>query len=417
MRKRSGNSKVRLVPKLSSYHSELQKRVAIIGVSLVIILVLVGLGLYVKPEQFVGKVGELNINNIGLIQALSGSGYNNPSARIGAAEGSEEGGTDSGDLLTTRVSTDKWDGEWSLDFRTGYCPGENFCVANTAPPQITAPRYCYAPGSIINNNGYYCAQTFGGQDNVWVVCNTNTPQYTLTEDSTFICDETNEWTQCTDEGDVRGNFRCDATGHWRECGDGTGYLCAGRETPLECKEDTKYQPMPELRDDGSAILTPNKYYCSYTPTGATHYKWIACTDDTKGEGVDNADNDERYGDNYVCDGTQWRSIISQCTACAGDRPGECIGSSAIHLGTGVTLDNYYSYSTTTANNQVARRIGCVSEDSSECFYTTEFAVDEKLQTASPSTDPKEICSATNNQWLRCSGGGTPISSENSRWIC
>lgn len=55
MRKRSGSSKVRLVPRLSSYHSELQKRVAIIGVSLVIILVLVGVGLYVSPGKFVGK--------------------------------------------------------------------------------------------------------------------------------------------------------------------------------------------------------------------------------------------------------------------------------------------------------------------------------------------------------------------------
>ncbi len=55
MIKRSGKSKVRLVPQLSSYHSELQKRVAIIGVSLVIILVLVGIGLYVAPGEFVGK--------------------------------------------------------------------------------------------------------------------------------------------------------------------------------------------------------------------------------------------------------------------------------------------------------------------------------------------------------------------------
>ena len=55
MQKRSGHGKVRLVPTVSSYHSELQKRVAIIGVSLVIILVLVGLGLYVSPGKFVGK--------------------------------------------------------------------------------------------------------------------------------------------------------------------------------------------------------------------------------------------------------------------------------------------------------------------------------------------------------------------------
>ncbi len=55
MEKRSGKHKVGLVPKLSSYHTELQKRVAIIGVSLVIILILVGLGLYVSPGKFVGK--------------------------------------------------------------------------------------------------------------------------------------------------------------------------------------------------------------------------------------------------------------------------------------------------------------------------------------------------------------------------
>mgnify|MGYP001614691470 CR=1 FL=1 len=62
MEKRSGKGLRSSIPNISAHHTELQKQVTIIGVSLVIILVLVGLGLYVSPGKFVGKVGLENLS-------------------------------------------------------------------------------------------------------------------------------------------------------------------------------------------------------------------------------------------------------------------------------------------------------------------------------------------------------------------
>jgi len=58
MPKRSGKGKVVRVPRVSARQTELQQRVAIIGISLLVVIILMGVGLYLAPGAFVGKAHE-----------------------------------------------------------------------------------------------------------------------------------------------------------------------------------------------------------------------------------------------------------------------------------------------------------------------------------------------------------------------
>lgn len=392
MIKRSGKSKVRLVPKLSSYHTELQKRVAIIGVSLVIILVLVGLGLYVSPGKFVGKAVDQIVTS-------------NTNGHQGSSETSAD--------LDSRVATSWWiSGAWTSYNFEGYCEGTNFCLS------LFSNEYCYAPGSILSSTlpVYYCAQAFNGKQYVWVTCDSST-RFELTEDSTFICDDINsataggyEWTQCANDGDLRGDYRCDGE-KWQACGDGTKFICEGRtaaQGPLECNEDRKFETA-DRKNAAREIVQEDGYYCSYD---GTTYAWVQCKSGIIGEGVDNADHAERYGNNYVCGLTstsfaiQWFEI-PQCAVCAGTLPGECVGSSTVNIRTGNRVsisDTYYSSETRRTD-----RVGCVA--AGECFYQHESTFDEKNEVND------QVCTA-DSQWSKCtSTSGVPMSNENSRWLC
>lgn len=403
MKKRSGARTITRVPRFSGYHTELQKRVAIIGVSLIIILMLVGIGLYVAPMEFVGKA------------------YGDD--QFGPAGGSHDGrdNPDEGDNLNQLVETRVWAGggfRAADDGTSTHCQSREFCAMDIAPGSESdcgdaycdGDAYCYGPGSIISSfSNTYCAQAFEGEEYVWVRCDSST-QYKRTTDETFICDDPDapdsyRWIRCTEEGEARGNFRCNGE-IWEECGTGTPYLCEGRSTLLECNNAHVFETADQ-RDSTGTVISEDEYYCSYD--GNT-YAWIQCASATLGEGVDNAANAPRYGNNYVCSNifldidTTWQPITN-CAACAGDLPGSCVGSSVVNIGSGLSLfsNNYY------LNSVIDSRIGCVADD--ECFYGgSQFAPDEMRD--------DEICTV-NHRWSQCPAGSDaePLAAENSQWLC
>ncbi len=432
MEKRSGKGKVRLVPQLSSYHTELQKRVAIVGVSLVIILVLVGIGLYVAPDRFVGKV----YITLDAVPTQYSDGY---PAHNDNTDLNED------NFLVATYSYYNNDIYPPTEITTAYCRSPEYCVNDDA--------YCYPVGSIRSEGQSYCSPSFQDRPNIWVYCDTDSEDEILTADQRFICDRDSpaQWTPCTDdnaedrigsfycdgerwnacdetqsggseyicegdevhqctdedENEAVGDFRCNGE-IWEQCGDGTKFICQGYDEPQECNDATKYTRENQNNQDGSTHLA-NSYYCSYNPSVPQSYMWVECTDDTLGEGVDNALHADRYNDNYVCvtdaarnNARTWLPIPN-CQACAGNLEGSCVGSSKIDVRTGNGQIHYYR------STNIDSRIGCAGEN--QCFSAgLEMDVDEAFVSRSA------VC-GNHNTFLGCTDGTVAVASDGSHWLC
>ncbi len=340
-------------------------------------------------------------------------------AVLGPREGSEQGKKfiNCNDVYDQQVTTQLWvNNAWSGSPRVGCCQsGTNFCIGRFSPenpPEShTEDYYCYAPGSIVYaDQKYYCQPSFNRRINVWVYCDSEAAKGLLTDEGDFMCvhDSDYKWQQCIPDQDgtiqsgtaERGNFRCNGL-IWQDCTSlltaTSPLLCSGTET-IPCDAAHRYQV-------GGA---DNKYYCSFTPASST-YAWITCNDETAGEGVDNALYAERYNDDYVCTGTQWKPTAN-CNVCQNELPGQCTGSSKVSYN-GDSAGNYYD-DNYRDSNLIGTQIGCTG-GTQECFFNGQ---NYQFDAAIIDRSHTYIC-GNNHNLLSCDAALIPKASDGGRWLC
>jgi hypothetical protein len=352
-----------------------------------------------------------------------------------------------GDLITTRYLY----GDRTVLPGTvsGFCGNENFCVGSN----IQGNLICSADGSItqipITNAGTTTLTSFACSNKKFYFCSVEARDRGGIIDDRFVCLGTGtsmawqDGLDCPTEGLVNGQAICRSGTvtvgrrtvtqlRWTDCNSLDETVCIANRAEV-CNAQTE-----------NRRSTDNQYYCS---SG----RWTLCNAERLGEGVDNGVNPTNYQDTYVCStstagnvvtyswqpttcGPPGRPSTAPGPSCAGEGPGDCIGSSIVNASDGQVLGSIIAPTGHYAYNYNIRFLGCSTSDG--CYYddgdlqTNDFYpvdgitpnLNLDLNGDTDFTDPGEgsgiqlVCGRSNT-WLRCLTQTGFIPSDGGRYMC